>query len=1251
MNQLMQERESVTRRRTVFSVASHLACWRPDVLACGSVRSIVVCVTLAFAATAAAAPGHVIPNDLRLTWPNDLTYIELPPEQAARADAVSLFDVEDPDGPRVVRATQIEAPHEDGGPARVWFLARIVGDDGKPPAAVGVDILGGKELPNPIPVTEPDAQTIQIDNGKYQFRVRNYPGKLETPTPLAKLPHWLTAARPTGADAWDGRAWFDGSSVVTEAHTRIIARGPVFVDVRFTYVFADAGADGQTEALPPAMGKRCHAWAPSQPPRETVAKKQRHLEVIARFVANDPWVEVNERFHFPDDDAARQHLHFGKPPEDVAAHTPWLAGDQFTDLDTVTWVPWFEYDRFGGNNKQQYDPAQPRDAQKGRPFANVQARWTQMGGGSQDFVIVQGGPQPYTDKQTNQLVQQDDYREDAPAFGVVASFASKWVGPYRNAIHAHALDGRRARIDFHYRDGDPRNSGLHYGQRSYALPVGPRADFHNLNSLVRRHTDWTLVAQHHRYILDWERDPAKAGPTILVPRTKLEGWQQAYAQKSDAALVALIDAQQARRNHLRAQLKAAEEAKDTGRAKQIKRELGSLDFELLDLVREPGSAKGKKPPNAGLWIRTRYQDDFLNPTGSPTRGINRTLPDADLFAAGRPLGGADQAVIGYVFTDLDHWPGWHHGWSPGNPNFHTDKYMPAAMIGAAMRDHPHAEDWLAFGYRNFLEDLDRVFYEPDGVGYECPGYAGYSMNLQIETGRLFFNAGFGNALAQQPMVARSATWHRHLITPFDRRLGLRHEAPIGDTHRWTAGLAHGFAHLAPFFKEADPAFASQLVGTHRLLYPGKHDEAEAEPGLVEQLIESDPSIPAMDPAEMDWGSGTFFGFGAIMRDKLGTDDETFLTFKAGHARGHAHNEELSWHFYSGGTPISLDYNCSYHPRMDHCAMHNAMTFGRTATVTNNQTGKDVEAMEELYGTGHVGAFTTTDAADLAVAERKSSHLTLRPPDAHETEFARRYPTRQVQEIVHRRFVMLVKHPAGSLMPDYLVIRDETTSAQPQQINVHLLARDAVVEGDSIKLPGQWDKDMLVKFITAEELKVDVRGGWYRADDHRGYPVELLIQPGETQDAWAKRLATMDYDAQAVRMVHDNDNPGYAQRLHDTHGKALIPPPGWTGQWKSGEYQVWLRCHTKPGTPVLWVIMPYDAGGDPPRITPTEDGRGLRVTRGELSETVMLPGTVGGASITRDGTTTHLLGADALPPLGRIENVPVSPQIGPIEGPG
>ncbi len=1204
---------------------------------------------LALPVLALTAPAQVtdtIPNDLRLTWPNDLTYVEAPASAVKDANAVAIRtdQLTEP----LVRPAQVQRI-EGQDKVRVWFLATIeyLGEGrGRAPASAGVELQPGQTVASALSLEEHDDHYL-INNGPYAYRLRRYPAKFAEPIALGDVPHWQMGARPAGADAWDGRAYFDGSSKVVAAQTQIIEQGPVFIDAKITYTFAEPGEDGTTEALPMALGKQTHTWEPNQPPRETIAKQQRHLTVLIRFVAEDPWIEVNERFHLPADESVssfgihQQWFHWGKPPADFPHGKTALAADSFVELDTASWVRWFEYDSFGGNTNQQDVALEPREAQRGRPFALLRPRWNQGGGGAQDFVAWQGGPKPYTDKETKEQVQADNFSPDAPAFGIVAAFASKWVGPYPNTIAAYAYDGHRATARLPLRDGETHRSGMHYGQRSYALLVGPRKHFHSLNSLVRRHTDWTLVAQHHHYILDWERDAKKAGPNIMTTRDRLAALGEAYRSGKNPALAEVIDTTKAQRDQLQTQLKAAEAAEDKKLANDLKKKLGSEEFAVLSLVLGEPAHRSMKIPDAGLWIQRRYQDDFLNPTQRTVRVMNHDLPMVDLFADGKPIGNHAQAVIGYIFTDLDHWPGWHQGWSPGNPNFHTDKYMPAAMIGAAMRDHPHAERWLAFGYDNFLDDLDKVFLAPDGVGYECPGYAGYSMNLQIDTARLFYNAGFGNAMVENPLVAKSAEWHRLLITPIDPRLDRRHEAPIGDTHRWDSGLQAGFGKLAMFYRETDPQFAAKMMGTMSLINPGKGANT-----LMRRVLEMDPSIEPMDPADMDWTSRTFFGFGAILRDKFGTDEETFLTLKAGPARGHAHNEELSWHFYSGGTPISLDYNCSYNPRMDHAAMHNSMTFGKTEQLRHNQKGHAYEAMEELGATGHVGAFASTEVADIVVAERKGGSVTMRPYDAKQIEFGRQYPSRNTGPLVHRRFVALVKHPLRSAMPDYLVVRDETRSTQPQQINIHLLAREAEVSGNSIRATGQWDKDILIHFADASDLEVEQRSGWY-FDEWQSYPEEVLIKPGESQDDWAKRFAGLKLPDNQTKMVfvpRDARDKGefnwYFDRIKETDGKTLMPPPGWEGTWQSGEYQLWLRCHTAPGSAALWVMVPYDRGGPEPKIETLEGGTAIRVSVGEESDVISMPGTGHAVTLTRGGQTTTLLEADALPPLGEVPAGPI-----------
>ena len=1186
------------------------------------VKLLAAVLLLVAAATTPAAETFTIDNPLRLSWPWELTHRDFPAGTLSGDHTVTIDDS--------VRPVQVERVTEGGREIdRAWFVATLPSPGKDGPTQTSVTVQPG-DAPPLITITEA-ADHYLIDNGGYEVRVRRY-GSLQQPTALGKLPHWLAGTRVKGGP-WDGRAWFDGTAEVESVEVKVVQAGPVFVDLRLTYRFAGATAAGEAPAIPLALGKQTHRYAPDVIPTESLPAMDRTYEVALRFVGGDPWIEVNERYHLPGDKAIepwgihQYWLQWGKPV-DVPAHA--AGGESSMTIDQAMWIRWFEWDRFGGNTDLGIVPAEPRESQKGRPFALLRPRWNQGGGGAQDFFLT---------------ASPTDAEPNPPAVGIVAAFPSKWVGPYPATIAGYAHDRNRGRARFPLTDGGGER---HFGQRAYGLCLGRRDEFNGtgkLNSLVRRHTDWTLVAQMNKYVLQWERDPAKAGPSILLTRDQLDDLRVQMKDPDSAASRLAADARvelealQDQLPPLREQLKQGglDKAAQDELKKQIKELEGQLNSDESKLLRvllgQPVDVS--KLPDVGLWLQRRYQDDFLNPTTATRKVYGWAMPD--LLADGRPIGGPIHAAAAYIFTDLDQWPGWHNGWSPGNPNFHTDKYMVAIFAGAALRDHPHSDEWLAFGAKNLQDDMNRVLFPPDGVGFECPGYAAYSLKNQLQVARILLNTGTANPVLDNPMVRQTAIWHRMLITPPSVRLGFRHEAPIGDTHRWTSGMGSEFARLARFYAQSDPAFASELVGTWRLLVESGAGDKKAR-GLMFELIDTDATIKPTPAEEMDWSSRPFEGFGAVMRSHFGTARETFLSFKAGRARGHYHNDELSYHFYSGNTPISLDYNCSYHPRGDHAALHNSMTFGRLDSVTHNQRQQPVEAQEQIGSSGHVLAFAATDAADAVIAQRRDATLSLSPIEPHDAEFGRNYPARKVDPITHRRTLALVRHHADSPLADYLVGHDATIGTEPQQLNLHVLARDAVVEKDRVLLSGQWDKDVVVWFPDAAALEFDVRR-WFYHDEWMFGPVEdYALREGETLAQWDARMAALMKEHGVTQLPLPDWKPTYQrpdksgdwfERIKATDGRALIPPRGWSKPWHFGEYQVWLRCAMPGGRAVTWVMYAYPRGQTPPTFERV-DATTVRIAHGGKEERVSINDQA--VSVTRDGSSTVVLDAATTAPL-------------------
>ncbi len=1210
-----------------------------------------------------------IENPLNLHWPWELTHKDFPAGTLdAKEDWTVTMDGE-------TRPAQLEQTKTRDGTRvdRLWFVATV-------PKRKGRKDYGTKVVARPGTADSPlrvhrDGKMLTLRNGAMGLALREFTAKGD-PVPLKDADHWLFGLWIKGQKHTVGRSKFNGFAKVSQSRIKVLRSGPVFCDVAIEYDFQGfaspakridasglgsssrnppenfegAKVSGKTPAVPMTPGKRSHTYKPNEIPVEMVPQESPHYRVVLRMVMGDPWVEVVERYHLPDE--AGYELHFGKYKEGL------LAGKSMK-VDTTLRIRWFEYDSFGGNTSLNIGQAQPRDIQKGRAYARLQPRWTQRGGGAQELLLTSGGKTP------------DD--PNAPCVGVVATFASKWVSPYQGIIKARVADGNRGWYEFPLHTG--QGGGKHYGQRSYAIVAGPRKRFDStdkLNGLIRRHTDWTLVAEMNKYVLHWKRDPSKAGPHILMSPERLDrikkDWQtgektavtRAMKRTKQRLMEAATQGEKLEADiaDLQAKLKQTDDDKRKAelqtrldrakkQRKRIAKTLRGTDAKLLAFITE-GKSGGSRLPNVGIWIGRRYQDDFLNPTTYTRRVHGWGWPD--LYAAGSPIGGAIQAAAGYIFSDPDHWPGWHNGWNPGNPNFHTDKYMVALYAGGALRDHPHSEEWLEFGLRNFRDDLSRVLLKPDGVGWECPGYSGYSFSLQMKVARVIANTGYGNPITANPMTRATGVWHRKLITPPDVRIGMRHEAPHGDTHRWTAGMAFGFARLAAYYGQKDPAFASEMMGTWQLLIDSGMHGGQWQPSLKEAVLETDLSIPPMDAAKMDWTSQAFYGFGAILRDEFGQAGESFCSIKAGPARGHYHNDELAYHFYSGRTPISLDYNCSYHPRADHACLHNSMTFGRQGSVLHNARNKPVTAHEQLWGTARVGAFETSKLADVVVAERTSSHLTMSPIDPHDHEFSRRYPSRKIEQTTHRRTLAMVKHASADALGDYLVVLDQTTARQPQQLNIHLLARSAKVDGRTVTLDGQLDKDIAVHLAAAHDPNVQVRSYHYLANEKRPGPAIYAIRPGESQADYRDRLQTMMDRADTTSLPIDGldataglSREQWHERVKKTNGKALAVPPFWEGKWTEGEYQVWLRVETTPGKPILWVLAAWNKGRAAPTITTINDGAGVKLTADGHSETVSVTGSLDNPRklvLTRDGKTHELIDLSKLPPMGEIRQEPI-----------
>jgi hypothetical protein len=429
---------------------------------------------------------------------------------------------------------------------------------------------------------------------------------------------------------------------------------------------------------------------------------------------------------------------------------------------------------------------------------------------------------------------------------------------------------------------------------------------------------------------------------------------------------------------------------------------GDASKETVFIYQPPGVFK----PNAGWIYAGGYTEGTLNPTTAP-RGIRATIWDNSINNAWRKDGLAsknrDMAAMAYIFSDPDFWPGRYYDWGIGNPNFHTDMHNIPGMVAAQINTHPDAKKWAEYSKREISADVARSSWQPGGGWTESPGYTGHAYSVFLPTAQAFRRSGLTDPFAD-PNFRGALGYIENLLTPFDKRKGARGQMSIGDSGHDVR--VENFQQAAMAYQKSDPAFAADLMAAAQSAI--KDGEAIKLGTLGTTLSTTDPAMPANPAWKLE--SKYYGGVGAFLRSRFGKPDEGLVTFKAGPARNHYQGDELSFTFWGAGDYLAVDYSSFYNPRMNPDWAHNKVTFGLTASSP----------------VADMMAFESTPDADLAVADNKNDSLQLMTPPYASARALWDYLPIHTSTKTDRRLMLFVKHPEGSTIADYLVIRDELT---------------------------------------------------------------------------------------------------------------------------------------------------------------------------------------------------------------------------------
>ena len=469
---------------------------------------------------------------------------------------------------------------------------------------------------------------------------------------------------------------------------------------------------------------------------------------------------------------------------------------------------------------------------------------------------------------------------------------------------------------------------------------------------------------------------------------------------------------------------------------------GDAATETVFFFQPPGYFK----PNANWIYSGSYTEGALNPTTAP-RGIRANIWDKSVNMAWKKEGltsmNRAMAAMAYIFADPDFWNGRYYDWGIGNPNFHTDMHNIPGMVAAQLNTHPDAKRWSDYSKREIFADVARSSWQPGGGWTESPGYTGHSFSVFLPTAHAFRRSGLTDPF-QDPNFKAALGFIENLLTPVDRRFGVRGLVSIGDT-----GSKMQFEILqqaAMGYSKSDPAMAANLAAAAKSAIP-KGDDIKPG-GLGNALTTTDPALPANPDWKLD--SKYYGGVGAFLRSRFGKPDESLVTFKAGPARNHYQGDELAFTFWGAGDYLALDYSSFYNPRMNPDWTHNKVTFGLT-------TSSPVATMM---------AFESTPEADLSVAENVNGSLVFMTRPYASARGLWDYQEIRTSPKTNRRLMLLVKHPEGSAFADYLVVRDElkgqirdTLDASLVQKRLEVIVEEnlAAVVRDASFAPSQADE--------------------------------------------------------------------------------------------------------------------------------------------------------------------------------------------------
>jgi len=948
--------------------------------------------------------------------------------------------------------------------------------------------------------------------------------------PEDQIPPPLLRMRNTEHKCWTGAGRFTNVGTLKSLATKVLARGPAFVDVGLDYAFEDGH---YSVVLRVIRDQPVVLW------REKYEHKNGSAALMWECSHGMPlrsgvwdygeWSAFKNRYRAGGLAVSKAFpLEFDAPPARITFQ-PWI---HWANPDLTTWLElWSVIPEMG----------------------NVDYKGTKLGegpnlkeadGGEDTDEFLAGGD----DMEAVEAKEKPKAKEWA--IGIFTGNPLDWNpsdgGAYRaSQPHLELTKSKQVFLRLPIRRGQ-RTFGLSVAERTPNERVGSNMAVGVPDTAARQiKYGETPLDEVKDYLLDYDDDQPDSYPKLLITEDAranyaaslseempfygliqkcLEGCQ-AQARKECKKLAAesvnwsLADTPAVRSYGDEGVVRAALAATDDSLTPllQVTALAASRRFAIHFFRHGTGPGMGIAPHN---WLSAEYG------FGAVDVASRYLTPEQFRRVRARML------FTGYKFSSPNFW-------SPalgfaGLPNMTTLVNGALGTIAMLYPSHPDAKEWRAAVEREIQHELTH-WMGPNGGWLEAPHYMTVSMEPIIGLGFAAANAG-NSEILYSDRLKKTMHWLAKISTPRDPRFfNRRHFPEIGNTYVMETSML--FTFMARIYRERDPTYADGMQWLwHEMGCPTWIGIGGANPltaGYRESLADTAPK-PENPP---DWRSELFPGSGAVMRAHFPHDRESYLYLIQGPMHSHYDRDQGSFMMWGKGRPLCLDWG--YNGCMP-ASLHNRMDLG---------------------GGGKITEFVNLDSADYL--------HNLQGP--------------------WRRQILFVKD-RDPLGPNYFLIRDSTSGKGHASWRLWVNAEDYPgVEGQLVSAKGRDDVDLdlwfdgesakLLKRIPkptgAEKTPTEVDEGATVPEPEGEAEEEDPFKEALKQEDLQKRPIVVDAKEVTVHCAAKGDGGRY-----------------WGNE--NGTAQRGIHLHVPRGQPVVALLYPRLNEEEQPKISSFCENRALKI---------------------------------------------------------